>query len=146
MTTTSGPQALVLDLDSTPGAVRRARETAQAFLHQAAAAPAPAAETVRDVVMVVVELVSNACRHAPGPYRLSLSVDRDAVTVAVRDGGPQWLAAVPDERPPGGFGLLVVRRLSRTLDIHALPDGKVITATIPRRPHVPHVGTTREEA
>ncbi|MEU8135974.1 ATP-binding protein [Streptodolium elevatio] len=127
-----GPPVLTLDLDETAGAVRRARDlTAQVLTDPD---PAVAEETVRDVVMVVAELVSNAHRHAPGPYRLTVSVATDAVKVSMRDGGRTWLSAVPDERPPGGFGLLVVRRLSRTLDLRTVPDGKVITAVVTRRP------------
>ncbi|WTW98518.1 ATP-binding protein [Streptomycetaceae bacterium NBC_01309] len=124
-----GPHTL--DLDETPGGVRRARDLAADFLRECPG-PTPAPETLRDVVMVVAELVSNAYRHAPGPYRLTLSAGQDAVTVAVRDGGRAWLAAVPEVRPPGGFGLLVVRRLSRTLDVEIEPDGKVLTAIVPR--------------
>ncbi|WP_436775076.1 ATP-binding protein [Yinghuangia sp. YIM S09857] len=126
-----GPHTLVLDLDETPGAVRRARDLTTDFLRECPG-PTVARETVRDIVMVVAELVSNAYRHAPGPYRLTVSAEPDRVAVAMRDGGETWLAAVPDARPPGGFGLLVVRRLSRTLDVEVVPGGKVLTAIVPR--------------
>ncbi|MGW0661081.1 ATP-binding protein [Streptodolium elevatio] len=126
-----GPHTLVLDLDETPGAVRRARDITAEFLRECPG-PALAREAVRDVVMVVAELVSNAYRHAPGPYRLTLAAEEDSVTVAMRDGGRSWLAAVPEVRAPGGFGLLVVRRLSRTLDVEIFPDGKELTAIVPR--------------
>lgn len=80
----------------------------------------------------MAELVSNARRHAPGPYQMSLTSNPDTVTVAVRDCGPQW-RTLPGQRRDGGYGLLLVRRLARTLDVRLLPEGKVVTATVPRQ-------------
>ncbi|MEU8139636.1 ATP-binding protein [Streptodolium elevatio] len=127
-------QSLVLELGESTGAVHRARERARDFLDHVPG-PAPAADTIRDVVMVVGELVANAYRHATGPRRLILAADPETVTVAVEDGRPDGLTPLPVAPPSGGFGLLVIRRLSRVVDVHPLPGGKRVTAIIPRRPN-----------
>jgi hypothetical protein len=73
------------------------------------------AAAAEDVLLMVSELVTNACLHAPsGPQELRLGWDGARLRVEVVDGS----AVVPrlsgrrDPARPGGHGLLVVDRLA----------------------------------
>ncbi|MEU8137788.1 ATP-binding protein [Streptodolium elevatio] len=127
-------RSLVLDLGEASGVVLRVRERTRQFLDHVPDAP-PSAEAVRDVVMVVSELVANAYRHATGPRRLTLTADDETITVAVEDGRPDGLTPLPTAPASGGFGLLVIRRLCRDVDVHPVPGGKRVIATVPRQPN-----------
>jgi hypothetical protein len=60
-----------------------ARRTATAVLARLGISP----ERRGEVELAVAELAVNAGRHAPGPRELRVRVSRDAVTLAVADGG-----------------------------------------------------------
>lgn len=132
-TTVDEGRRLVVDLDGSPGSVRAARLAAEHFL----AAPPRSARA--DVPLVVAELVANACRHAPGPCRLTLRRTADGVEVAVHDEGSGWLR-LASENLTSGYGLLIVTRL--TGGIHVLPEGagKVVRATVPLLGAGPNLG------
>lgn len=85
---------------------------------------------VSDVLLVVAELVANACRHAPGPCRLTLTLAEESADVAVRDTGRGHLRIIRHDTP-AGYGLLIVARL--TSGIHVLPSGggKIVRASVP---------------
>ncbi|WP_354638809.1 ATP-binding protein [Kitasatospora camelliae] len=127
--------ALAVDLDGRPGSVRHARHQAGLFLTDLAVEPATALrpETCRDVVLVVGELVANACLHAPGPCRLTLAVTgRGRVEVAVEDTNPR--PPVPQRRGgPTGYGLRVVAWLSREVRVETTEGGKVVRAEVVER-------------
>ncbi|NUU25625.1 MAG: ATP-binding protein [Streptomycetaceae bacterium] len=126
-----GRRLLVIDLDGTPGSVRDARGAVDGFLAESAANGASVhADTASDILLVVAELVANACRHAPGPCRVTVTLDRDTADIAVRDSGQGRLRLIPHETP-AGYGLLIVARL--TSGIHVLPvgGGKIVRATVP---------------
>ncbi|WP_419996433.1 ATP-binding protein [Streptomyces boninensis] len=86
----------------------------------AAGAPEPA---VDDAVLILSELLSNACRHArpledagDDNVRADWSLDEDgSITVSVTDGGgpTRPLPAKPSVTARGGRGLAIIRRLSR---------------------------------
>lgn len=97
----------------TPGTTAQARKAAGRFL-ACARRRCTGAWPVRttDVLIVVSELVANAVRHAPGPCTLRLRIDREALEIAVDDGG----AEPPTPRTPdraGGRGLHLVSALTR---------------------------------
>ncbi len=82
--------------------------------------------TVRDVTVVLGELMTNAFRHAEPPFavRLTAAGGGDGVRVEVGDG-----TASPLIRWPLGRGLLIVRDLCRRWGVVAHdPDGKVVWA------------------
>ncbi|MER7762881.1 ATP-binding protein [Streptomyces sp. NPDC097619] len=95
-----------------------------------------------DVLLVVCELLANACRHTPGPTRLDFDHEggsgRGRLTVAVTDPSP-----VPPRRRPldparaNGHGLRIVERLADRWGVRAVPGGKTVWATLslpsPRR-------------
>ncbi|MFD5885845.1 ATP-binding protein [Streptomyces sp. NPDC060334] len=107
-------------------ATLRAEEARQiarhALAHQAEA-------VVDDVLMVVSELVSNAVRHAGGVTGFDIRVEADAVVVEVADASPrQPHSPGSPVHVPGGFGWLLVNRLTKHTDIRSGPHGKTITA------------------
>ncbi|MEU3464336.1 ATP-binding protein [Streptomyces sp. NPDC006733] len=113
------------------GTMGLAREHARGFL--AAGADRPAVPVVQKVLIVIAELVSNAVRHAPGPYVLQLAQHGGRLLVSVSDGG----ASSPVPRPPdlaadgGGFGWHLVQRLSERVEVQVHgTGGKTVTATL----------------
>nr|WP_189715155.1 ATP-binding protein [Streptomyces chryseus] len=77
---------------------------------------------VDDVLLLVSEVVTNACLHAGGPQEILLHCTADRLRVEVTDGSP----VPPRPRPsgvgvPGGHGLTVLRRLARSWG--SLPRG-----------------------
>ncbi|GAA0673025.1 hypothetical protein GCM10010193_27080 [Kitasatospora atroaurantiaca] len=131
----SGIPAFSLDLDGRPGSARTARRVTMRFLAGLGdgAGPGPAEDTRQDVVLVVSELVGNACRHAPGPCRLTVSVTGSGtVEVAVEDTSPR----LPEPRrvpEPAGYGLRVVNGLSRGFRVVPTGTGKIVHATVAER-------------
>ena len=130
--TSFSPRRAVCALDGLHGSVGAARDFTRAFL--ADAAEALPASVLEDVLLVVSELVTNAVRHAPGPCALDLTQDRDQVTIAVSDS----FAALPVPRRAdltsgtGGLGWHLLGDLARYVRVAARPDGKTITAVLPR--------------
>jgi hypothetical protein len=99
------------------GAVARSREFTRAVLHDWGWLPAPPGERLmraEDVLLMVSELVTNACLHAGGPHELLLRRLGPVLRVEVSDGSQQSpvLRTVRDPALPGGHGLRVVDRLS----------------------------------
>ncbi|MCB5181266.1 ATP-binding protein [Streptomyces sp. SMC 277] len=73
------------------------------------------AEAAEDVLLMVSELVTNACMHAGGPRELVLRHSEDRLRVEVSDGSPEHPRRRPAPNPalPGGHGLIVLERLAR---------------------------------
>ena len=120
-------------LDGSGGCVSTARGCARAYLEQCAP-PLPKAAAA-DALVVVSELVTNAVVHAPGPCCLYLVEAEEELTIAVSDGS----TTPPRQRVPnldrgGGFGLILLRRLARRIDVYLRPPcGKTVCATLRTR-------------
>lgn len=97
---------------------------------------------VRDAALVITELLSNAIRHAaplPGALvRVTWTVDRDAVRVAVSDAGDGPLPHVAEPAPgaPGGRGLGIVETLSDHWGVQR-DNGETTVWALLAAPHVP---------
>lgn len=81
-----------------------------------------------DVLLLVSELVANACLHAGGPRELTLDLDEDRLRVEVTDGSrtPPLPRPLGDAASPGGHGLRVVERLSRAWGSEPRDGGKTV--------------------
>ncbi|WP_240801901.1 ATP-binding protein [Streptomyces sp. A1136] len=92
----------------------------------------PVSERVTDTVeLVVSELVTNARKHAPGPYVLGLEACDGAVEVSVWDSQPTLpTIQAPDPHRIGRHGLEIVTTLCRSFEIHREPVGKRIKAAV----------------
>ena len=81
---------------------------------------------IQEANIVLGELLSNAYRHASGPYGVRLTATMDAVRLRVEDGG-----AVPAEPWAVGKGLLIVRGLCPRWGVEASTRGKAVWAELP---------------
>ncbi|RRQ79244.1 ATP-binding protein [Streptomyces griseofuscus] len=80
--------------------------------------------------LVVSELVTNACKYAPGPIQLRLSVAGDALEVEVWDSDPVLpTASDADPERVGRHGLEVVKAVAH-LTVLRETVGKRVTARI----------------
>ncbi|MDT0319569.1 ATP-binding protein [Streptomyces millisiae] len=105
-----------LRLVGTAGVVSRAREFARVALHDWGWLPAATAEqraSAEDALLVVSELVTNACLHAGGPEELRLGHGPKLLRVEVLDRGLGVPALASTRRAgrPGGHGMFIVERL-----------------------------------
>ncbi|MEV7780149.1 ATP-binding protein [Kitasatospora sp. NPDC088351] len=117
-----------LVLDGGEGAVQRSRDFSRRSLvswHWLPTSDAGQLAVAGDVLLMVSELVTNACLYAPGgPRELRLSWDGERLRVEVSDASPvpPRLRPFADPGRPGGYGLRVVDRLAR--DWGCLPEGE----------------------
>ncbi|MEU8139647.1 ATP-binding protein [Streptodolium elevatio] len=103
----------------------------RAFLKPFVEAGVVSAGVLRDVLLVAGELLSNALRHATGPYRFSVFVAVGGVTVAVRDRSHTLPREADSPAEAGGYGLQIVRRLTGGVRTVRHSDGKTVVATVP---------------
>ncbi|MEE1755950.1 ATP-binding protein [Streptomyces sp. SP18CS02] len=105
-----------LSLGSASGIVPLARDFTRQALYDWGWLPADGAErraAAEDVLLVVSELVTNACLHAEGPEELRVSLEAKVLRLEVEDRG----AGQPEPRTPhragrpGGHGMFIVQRL-----------------------------------
>ncbi|MGA5219862.1 ATP-binding protein [Streptomyces cinereoruber] len=71
-------------------------------------------ERVEDVLLLVSEVVTNACLHAGGPEEFVLRRGREGVRVEVADASSEAPRPRAPRSPalPGGHGLMVLDRLA----------------------------------
>ncbi|MER5847850.1 ATP-binding protein [Streptomyces sp. NPDC002012] len=105
-----------LSLRGVGGIVPTARDFARQALHDWGWLPATSADgraAAEDVLLVVSELVTNACLHADGPEELRIACTAKVLRVEVVDGGAGQPAPRTPHRAgrPGGHGMFIVQRL-----------------------------------
>jgi anti-sigma regulatory factor (Ser/Thr protein kinase) len=98
------------------GVVARAREFARTALHDWGWLPSTTDEqraAAEDVLLVVSELVTNACLHGEGPEELRLGKGTKVLRIEVADRGDGSPALRTTRRAgrPGGHGMFIVQRL-----------------------------------
>lgn len=112
----AGGQVRRLRLVGASGAVPRARDFTREALQDWGWLPAATADhraAAEDVLLVVSELVTNACLHADGPEELRVSFVGKVLRLEVVDPG----VGTPTPRTPhragrpGGHGMFIVQRL-----------------------------------
>ncbi|MEB3963842.1 ATP-binding protein [Streptomyces kunmingensis] len=132
-----GRQVRTLSLAGASGIVPLARDFSRDALHEWGWLPAPSADrraAAEDVLLVVSELVTNACLHAEGPDMLTVSLDNKVLRIEVADHG----AGQPEPRTPhragrpGGHGMFIVQRLCLDWGVVRTPGvaGKTVWAEL----------------
>ena len=94
-------------------------------------------ETCDDVLLILSELVANACRHGEPPVRYDVVRDGEDLLISVEDADPMppaGSAGEVDEGSESGRGLLIVTSLARRWGWHPVPGGKVVWARVQGRP------------
>ncbi len=110
------------------GAVARARDFTRHALHDWGWLPAVTADqraAAEDVLLVVSELVTNACLHADGPEELRIGNGPCLLRLEVVDPGSGSPAPRSPHRAgrPGGHGMFIVQRLCRDWGVVRNPGG-----------------------
>lgn len=105
-----------LGLADATGIVPMARDFTRQALYDWGWLPAPDAErraAAEDVLLVVSELVTNACLHADGPQELRVGAQGKVLRLEVADKGAGEPAPRTPHRAgrPGGHGMFIVQRL-----------------------------------
>ncbi|MEU1472304.1 ATP-binding protein [Streptomyces sp. NPDC005761] len=133
----TGRQWRTLPLREVSGIVPTARDFARQALHDWGWLPAANADrraAAEDVLLVVSELVTNACLHADGPDELRIACTPKALRVEVTDGGAGQPAPRTPHRAgrPGGHGMFIVQRLCLDWGVVRVPDepGKTVWAEL----------------
>ncbi|MEU2338388.1 ATP-binding protein [Streptomyces sp. NPDC013172] len=120
--------------------IAEARRRTAVFLSRIAAADSGATVSERILglaQLVASELVTNACKYAPGPILLRLRRAETAVEVEVWDGHPDVPAAErADPHRVGRHGLEIVKAVAADLTMVPEAAGKRITARIDLRSSV----------
>ncbi|MFF9349606.1 ATP-binding protein [Streptomyces sp. NPDC014734] len=126
-----------LSLRGVAGVVPTARDFARQALHAWGWLPASSADgraAAEDVLLVVSELVTNACLHANGPEELRISCAAKVLRVEVVDAGAGQPAPRTPHRAgrPGGHGMFIVQRLCLDWGVLRTPGrpGKTVWAEL----------------
>ncbi|WP_327315529.1 ATP-binding protein [Streptomyces sp. NBC_01235] len=132
-----GRQVRRLSFDGASGVVPLARDFARQALYAWGWLPAASADrraAAEDVLLVVSELVTNACLHAEGPDRMVLGCDNKVIRVEVSDRGTGQPAPRTPHRAgrPGGHGMFIVQRLCLDWGVVRAPGvaGKTVWAEL----------------
>lgn len=133
----AGRQWRTLSLREATGIVPTARDFARQALHDWGWLPASTADrraAAEDVLLVVSELVTNACLHADGPDEIRIARTPKALRVEVADGGAGQPAPRTPHRAgrPGGHGMFIVQRLCLDWGVVRVPGepGKTVWAEL----------------
>ncbi|MCG7210005.1 ATP-binding protein [Streptomyces arenae] len=132
-----GRQVRRVRLEGESGVVPLARDFTRQALYAWGWLPAATADrraAAEDVLLVVSELVTNACLHAEGPDELFLSCDNKVIRVEVSDRGNGQPAPRTPHRAgrPGGHGMFIVQRLCLDWGVVRTPGaaGKTVWAEL----------------
>ncbi|MFI8390299.1 ATP-binding protein [Streptomyces sp. NPDC085540] len=98
-------------------------------------------ESAEDVLLLVSEVVANACLHGGGPRALVLDCSAERLRIEVTDCNPAPPVRVPAHGPgdrggPVGHGLLIVERLAREWGSEPGVDGKRVWCEVPCPPGI----------
>ncbi|MBC7269277.1 MAG: ATP-binding protein [Streptomyces sp.] len=133
----AGLQVRTLSLDGESGVVPLARDFARQALYEWGWLPAASADqraVAEDVLLVVSELVTNACLHAEGPERMLIACDNKMIRIEVSDRGTGQPAPRTPHRAgrPGGHGMFIVQRLCLDWGVVRAPGvaGKTVWAEL----------------
>ncbi|MEV5550229.1 ATP-binding protein [Streptomyces sp. NPDC052309] len=134
---TAGRQVRRLSLDGQSGVVPLARDFTRQALYAWGWLPSATADqraAAEDVLLVVSELVTNACLHAEGPDELWITCDRKVIRLEVSDRGTGQPAPRTPHRAgrPGGHGMFIVQRLCLDWGVIRTPGvaGKTVWAEL----------------
>ncbi|QJY49051.1 STAS domain-containing protein [Pseudonocardia broussonetiae] len=120
--------AVTASFDTSPGVAQQARITAA----RAASAWGVDGDSVRDLLIVVTELVSNAVEHARTPSTLALHLHGSVVHVAVSDASTALPVVRPfDPRAARGRGMQMVEAVSARWGHRTTTRGKTVWAEVP---------------
>ncbi|MFF9029238.1 ATP-binding protein [Streptomyces iakyrus] len=132
-----GPQVRRLSFGDESGVVPLARDFTRQALYAWGWLPAASADqraAAEDVLLVVSELVTNACLHAEGPDQLNITCDNKVIRVEVADRGTGQPAPRTPHRAgrPGGHGMFIVQRLCLDWGVVRTPgvSGKTVWAEL----------------
>ncbi|MBX7552417.1 ATP-binding protein [Streptomyces sp. NPDC004232] len=132
-----GRQIRRLTLEGESGVVPLARDFTRQALYAWGWLPAATADqraAAEDVLLVVSELVTNACLHAEGPDELVLACDDKVIRLEVSDRGAGQPAPRTPHRAgrPGGHGMFIVQRLCLDWGVVRTPGraGKTVWAEL----------------
>ncbi|MFI1419408.1 ATP-binding protein [Streptomyces sp. NPDC020731] len=132
-----GGQVRRLSFDDQSGVVPLARDFTRQALYAWGWLPAATADrraAAEDVLLVVSELVTNACLHAEGPDHLAITCDKKVIRIEVTDRGTGQPAPRTPHRAgrPGGHGMFIVQRLCLDWGVVRAPDvaGKTVWAEL----------------
>jgi len=132
-----GRQSRRLDFDGASGVVPLARDFTRQALYAWGWLPAATADqraAAEDVLLVVSELVTNACLHAEGPSELWITLDNKVIRLEVADRGTGQPAPRTPHRAgrPGGHGMFIVQRLCLDWGVVRTPGvaGKTVWAEL----------------
>jgi hypothetical protein len=111
-----GHQVRRIDLADAIGVVPLARDFTRQALYEWGWLPAVSDDSraaAEDILLVVSELVTNACLHGGGPRELRLHRSSTVLRMEVTDGGSGDPAPRTPHRAgrPGGHGMFIVQRL-----------------------------------
>ena len=111
-----GRQGRRLIFDDQSGVVPLARDFTRQALYAWGWLPSATADqraAAEDVLLVVSELVTNACLHAEGPDELWITCEKKVIRLEVSDRGTGQPAPRTPHRAgrPGGHGMFIVQRL-----------------------------------
>lgn len=130
-------QWLTLSLRGVSGIVPTARDFARQALREWGWLPASSADgraAAEDVLLVVSELVTNACLHADGPEEMRIACTAKVLRVEVVDSGAGQPAPRTPHRAgrPGGHGMFIVQRLCLDWGVLRVPgrSGKTVWAEL----------------
>ncbi|MEU9760602.1 ATP-binding protein [Streptomyces sp. NPDC047985] len=133
----AGRQWRTLPLRGVGGVVPTARDFARQALHEWGWLPASSADgraAAEDVLLVVSELVTNACLHAEGPEEIRIAHAAKVLRVEVVDAGAGQPAPRTPHRAgrPGGHGMFIVQRLCLDWGVLRVPGrpGKTVWAEL----------------
>lgn len=118
-----------LRLVGVSGAVPRARDFVRQALQDWGWLPAATGDqraAAEDVLLVVSELVTNACLHADGPEELRVGSGTRVLRLEIVDQGSGSPAPRTPHRAgrPGGHGMFIVQRLCLDWGVVRNPEGR----------------------